>query len=79
MSIAFYLIAILTVLIGWQSGSRSLMVVSFAGASAIAAAAIWYRHSAMQSQHGTRQQHQTESAVPGRTPVSVPPGKWGEA
>ena len=76
MSIAFYLIAILTALIGWQSGSRSLMVVSFVGASAISAAAIWCRHSATQARHDTRLRHQTETAVPGDAPVSVLPGQY---
>ena len=74
MSIAFYLIAVLTALIGWQSGSQSLMIVAFFGAAAIAVAATWHRNSATPNRYRTQQQRQTESTVPGEAPVSVLPG-----
>ena len=45
MKIAVYLITLLIPYYGYQSGSRSLMIVSLAGGLAILAATTWYRQS----------------------------------
>jgi hypothetical protein len=45
MFIVFYTVAVLTVVLGYLSGSRALMIMAYFGAVAITVVATWYRQS----------------------------------
>jgi hypothetical protein len=47
MFIVFYAVAVLTVVLGYQSGSRALLITSYFGGVAIAVVATWYRQSTL--------------------------------